>query len=407
MRGHDPSRSGRTALRGPANTTAGRAIKWNFGNCSAPAQRPCGNPSVYEAIPVVSAVNGGMVLATMSVGYMGNQGTRLYALDLETGVQRWNASLNGTAWGSMLLAAAPDGAELAVVGSKNGSVYAFEVATGQLRWRHQTGGPVVTAPVTADPTDPTVAIWVGSWDRSLYKLNRADGAVLASVSFETELRAAPALVQASSGGGGGGSGSERLYFSLGNSHLCVQSSGPSAAVLWRHNTTAFAYGTPAVSADGETVFFPPSGDRLAWARDAETGAALWSTHAGCPDCDSTGSVSGVFSRDGSRYYAVSRMNTGNGECGLSAFDAARGTLISSLSMHAGTTAITLTVDAADTIWLVDDRNTLRGFAAATANLTAAVPLAAQGTGNAPGVAIARTGLAVVAIDGIGITAVGI
>ena len=80
--------------------------------------------------------------------------------------------------------------------------------------------------------------------------------------------------------------------------------------------------------------------------------------------------------------------------------------VASLSIRAGTPALALTIDAADTIWLVDGANTLRGYAAATASLTAAVPLAAQGTGSAPGVAIARTGLAIVAIDGIGITAVG-
>lgn len=113
MRGQGPRRSGRSEFHGPANATAGPGIKWNFGNCSAPTQRPCNTPSVYEAIPVVSAVNGGLVLATLSFGN-GNQGTYIYALDLETGAQRWNASINGTAWGSMLLAAAPDGAELAL-----------------------------------------------------------------------------------------------------------------------------------------------------------------------------------------------------------------------------------------------------------------------------------------------------
>lgn len=209
------------------------------------------------------------------------------------------------------------------VGTRNGSVYAFVVATGQLRWRHQTGGPVITSPATSSPTDTLAAIWVGSWDRTLYKLDRATGAALASVTFETELRAAPAVFQVSSGGG---NGTERLYFSLGNSHICVESTGLVASVLWRHNTTAFAYGVPAVSADGKAVFFPPSGDRLAWARDSESGAMLWSAHAGCPDCDSTGSKSGVFSQDGAIYYVIGRMNAGNGECGFSAFNVAHGTL---------------------------------------------------------------------------------
>ena len=236
------------------------------------------------------------------------------------GELHWNSTdLNGTVWASPLVVKAGDGTELAVLGSENGSVYAIDTANGALRWRLQTGGPVFSSAVTVDPGSPSAnAIYVGSWDGYLYKLSRGEGKVLGKLQFETEIRATPALHASSTRAGDSSAAAvdeEALFFSLGVSHVCVASDTTGRlSVRWRVNTTAFAYGSPSLSNDGRLVLFPPSGDRMAYARHVATGEAVWAHEIGAGRSDV--STQGAVSADGTTFYFVGRSNGGNGQLAL-------------------------------------------------------------------------------------------
>ena len=365
------------------------------GNCSVAGCTTHDMATGGYSMPAVSDT--GLVLAVLR---WPSGGTLLHALELETGVQRWNVSINGTpnwappTWGSPLLVkvestlatntgtTAPAAAgELVVLGGYDGSVSAFDTETGARRWIAHTAGPVLVSAVTADPADPASPIWVGSWDHRLYKLERATGAVLGTVNLGTEVRSTPAIVRGSAGaaaGSGGGAGADRLYLSIGNAHVAIdggatarperianadkngRASGAVAAapptVVWVKNTTGFAFGSPTVLADGQTVLFPPSGDRRVWARDAATGAPRWASLAGlgCPGCKTDDSIAGALGPAG-RYFVVGKNNPGNGGGSLFAFDTVTGAQLLKpqyASVGGLGDRAALTVDRAATVWTV-------------------------------------------------------
>jgi hypothetical protein len=99
--------------------------------------------------------------------------------------------------------------------------------------------------------------------------------VLSATNLFTQLRSAPAVHTSADG-------TERVYLSVGISHVCIESLAPSFVpkVKWAMNATGALYGTPTISADGARVFFPPSGDATTYARNATTGAALWTQFEG-------------------------------------------------------------------------------------------------------------------------------
>ena len=332
MRGGDAAHSGRTTATGPE--LAGKAsapIKWSWGNVTQ------NGPIAFESIPAVTA--SGLVLAAASYGsYGGSKVSILHALDVETGKLRWNSTdLNGTIWASPLVVKADAGTELVVVGSENGSVYAIDTTSGALRWRLQTGGPVFSSAVTSDPGLPSAPLYIGSWDGNLYKLSRGDGKVLSKLQFETEIRSTPALLatagaapEAEAGAAAGAdssaaaAGGDTLFFSLGVSHVCVASdSRGQLSVKWRINTTAFAYGSPSLSNDGKLALFPPSGDRMAYARHAESGEAAWSHEIGAGRSDV--STQGAVSADGATFYFLGEYNGGSGQLALYGYDVPSGT----------------------------------------------------------------------------------
>ena len=363
MRGGNAAHSGRTTAKGPALDKA--RIKWNWGNVTQHD-----SPTAFESIPAVT--RGGLILAAGSYGsYGGSKVSNLTALEVETGKWLWNCTMNGTVWASPLVVQASAGRELAVVGSENGSVYAVDTSNGLLRWRLQTGGPVFSSAVTSDPTQPSAAIYVGSWDGFMYKLSR-DGRVLGKLHFETEIRATPALHA--------GNDHETLFFSLGISHVAVTcAADDTMSVKWRENTTSFAYGSPSLSNDATLVLFPPSGDRVAYARHAATGTIAWAHEIGAGRSDT--STQGAVSADGATFFFIGQYNAGNGENALFALDVLSGTAVwpgvgpaeQGRSMGDAGAPAALILDHAGRIWWAGNRNNLTAIDTASGNMTLSVP----------------------------------
>jgi outer membrane protein assembly factor BamB len=188
------------------------------------------------------------------------------------------------------------GIEIAVLGADDGGVYAFLTSDGTQHWKTQTGGTIFSSAVRGETSNGTTsndanadpALWVGSWDHYLYALDASTGAVRGKVDLGTQIRSSAALrIDAD--------GTERVCLSVGHSLKCVEGTPSAVAkamdvkVSWSHNTIYSLYGSPSFSADGETVFFPPSTDYTAYALDTLTGKVLGNRYAPCVfDCLSFG-----------------------------------------------------------------------------------------------------------------------
>jgi outer membrane protein assembly factor BamB len=136
----------------------------------------------------------------------------------------------------------------------------------------------------------------------MYALDVDTSKVKASLQLGTEVRTTPAVVAAAD------KKSERLFLAVGVSLLSLDFDAASAKLSlgWRLNGTGWQYASPSVSADGATVFFPPSGDHTARALDAATGKLRWAaTGKTNPDlAQAQPSTQGALSADGAVFFVV-------------------------------------------------------------------------------------------------------
>ena len=319
MRGFNAAHTGKSPHRGPSVC----ALKWVFGNTTQNSGQS------YESVPAVSG--SGLVLAVLNY----RDGGFLYALDVETGVQRWNASMNGSAWASPLVIKTATASELVVLGSEDGNAYAFHTDDGAVAWRFKTRGPVFSSAVTADPESGTSTprrtpralwhphsntralwhsgtrpAWAGLFE-GLALRSRGSACACNSRSWararvfgcaRTHVGAGHDTVYVGSWDGSlygldpstgvlrgsvamgtqirthpalltVAAGHERLYLSVGIALVCVDSTRGKMAVSWAVNTTGFAYASPSLG--NGAAYFPSSGDHSVRALDLATGHVLW------------------------------------------------------------------------------------------------------------------------------------
>ncbi|HEY3268220.1 MAG TPA: PQQ-binding-like beta-propeller repeat protein [Armatimonadota bacterium] len=125
------------------------ALEWKF------------KTTYYANNPVAPVVAGHtLFLASQS---------NLYALDAETGEQKWKYPAEGpigtpTAATIKATPAVADG--LVFVGASDGVMYAIDAATGTLKWQYQTNGHIRFAPTIVDKT-----LYFGSDDYKVYALD--------------------------------------------------------------------------------------------------------------------------------------------------------------------------------------------------------------------------------------------
>lgn len=77
--------------------------------------------------------------------YVGSDDGSVYAIDAETGMERWAFATGDEVAASPAVA---DG--IVYIGSLDDSVYALDAETGEERWRLATGSGVFRSPVVAD-----------------------------------------------------------------------------------------------------------------------------------------------------------------------------------------------------------------------------------------------------------------
>ena len=247
MYGGGPQRTGVYDVEGPKRGE----LWWRFTTKS----------SIYAAPTVVDGV-----------AYVGSHDGFLYAVDTQTAQEKWKfdagralESTPAVAGGTIYFGSGCIGGGAQGCGDPPGSdyyFYALDLETGQEKWRFKTEGAIVSSPLLADGL-----VYFGSEDQHLYALDARTGQEKWRFKAEDSLWSSPALADG------------LLYFgagcnycgSLEDTHLYAVDS-QTGQEIWRFETGGWVESTPAV-ADG-TVYFG-SGDRHVYAVDSKTGQERW------------------------------------------------------------------------------------------------------------------------------------
>jgi outer membrane protein assembly factor BamB len=203
------------------------------------------------------------------VAYVGSQDGFLYAVDTKTGQEKWRfdagrpvISTPAVADGTLYFGSGCVGIYCSHRPGSDYYFYALDRQTGQEKWRFKTGGGVASSPLIADGV-----LYFGSEDQQLYAVDRQTGQE--KWRFETEecVWSSPALADGVVYFGGGSrdctaSDDRRLY--------AVDSR--TGQEIWRFETRGYVESTPVVV--GGVVYFG-SGDLHVYAVDSRTGQEKW------------------------------------------------------------------------------------------------------------------------------------
>ena len=122
------------------------------------------------------AVSDGLVYVGSSDGHF------VQAVDAATGAEHWRAATTGIVWSSP----AVDSARV-YIGEGDGTLYALEKHSGKEVWRYRIGGRILSSPVVHQGR-----IYFGSDDGGVYAVNAAPAAPLArAVFWDTAFASAP------------------------------------------------------------------------------------------------------------------------------------------------------------------------------------------------------------------------
>ena len=195
------------------------------------------------------------------VVYFGSEDQHVYAVDGQTGREKWRFKAEDALWSSPALADGVlyIGAGCNVCGSsENRHLYALDSQTGQEKWRFETGGWVEATPAVADGT-----VYIGSSDRHVYAVDSQTGQEKWRFRTESRVFDSPAV----------GDGVPYAASADGNLYALDNQTGQE---LWRFKTGGPVFSGPAV-ADG--VVYVGSVDRYLYAVEARTGQELWKFQA--------------------------------------------------------------------------------------------------------------------------------
>lgn len=193
----------------------------------------------------------------------------VYALDLQTGEERWRFAT------TMRIRSSPAIADEAVfVGGGDGVVYRLALDDGEVQWSYETEGADLESAefgfdrksIIASPAVGSGLVLVGSRDGHMYALDQASGELAWRVSHDISwAMSSPAL-------------SEGALFSGTSDGLFVHRVNlDSGNEVWRLVGDGYTWSSPALV--GNTVYIG-DGDGSLRAVDAESGQERWSFRAG-------------------------------------------------------------------------------------------------------------------------------
>jgi outer membrane protein assembly factor BamB len=165
--------------------------------------------------------------------YVGSTGGILYAVDRETGSEKWKFDAKGRIASSPAVAGG-----LVYFGAFDGNFYAVDAASGQLKWKFATAGERRFEGKHLHGSEPATETMPDPWDCYL---------------------SSPVVWQGA------------VYFGSGDGNVYALDSA-TGALKWKFKTGDVVHASPAI-ADG--LLFIGSWDSNFYALDATTGAEKW------------------------------------------------------------------------------------------------------------------------------------
>lgn len=157
------------------------AVLWKF------ASRPYQDTVIGAASPIINS--GSPITAEETVYFTSKD--RLYALDLESGGEKWHWPTGGEAAPTIRSTPAV-GDGLVYIGALDGYLYAIDADTGSQRWSVKTGGAIRSHPLLykESPGDPGT-LYFGSDDDYLYAIDAQTGDVKWRYRASDDITSAP------------------------------------------------------------------------------------------------------------------------------------------------------------------------------------------------------------------------
>jgi outer membrane protein assembly factor BamB len=137
-------------------------LVWKFDTHGGDVAREFPSPasSTYDYLTSAASISDGTV-------FIGSADKKLYAVDADTGQEKWHFETKGIIRSTPVVAAG-----LVFIGSYDHNVYAVDAATGALRWQHDTLKEVVSSPLIVDST-----IYIGSRSSDLFAFDAVTGKI--------------------------------------------------------------------------------------------------------------------------------------------------------------------------------------------------------------------------------------
>jgi eukaryotic-like serine/threonine-protein kinase len=191
--------------------------------------------------------------------YFGSGDGNVYALDAATGALKWRFPTGDAVPGSPAVAN-----RLVLVGSWDGSLYALAAASGKLKWRFQGGTDPQTGNQQGFQSSPAVVggvLYVGCRDSNLYAIDAATGKrKWAFSNHGSWVLPSPAVHEG------------QVYFGTSDTGLLHVVDARTGALVYTQDMKFPVYSSPAI-ADG-ALYVGTFGGKLA-AMDLKTRALLW------------------------------------------------------------------------------------------------------------------------------------
>lgn len=228
------------------------------GAASQPGPAPDGPVSIHWTFRTGAKLTGSPVIAD-GILYVGAFNQRLYAIDAETGTERWSFDAGGTVHGPAVV----DGVVYVVTGAND--LIAVDAASGMERWRVDLKAGNVRLPTVVDGT-----VYLSSGDMASNIPAVANGTVYTGGG------------PSSSDGRAGGSvlyaidattGQERWRFPTGDTQALYAIDTATGQLHWRNTVNTSPWGVPAVSKD--VVIIDPGYNGPLIALNATSGQEIW------------------------------------------------------------------------------------------------------------------------------------
>jgi eukaryotic-like serine/threonine-protein kinase len=203
--------------------------------------------------------------------YFGCGDGYLYALDCQSGVERWKFKTGGAVYSSPAVSEAT-----VYFSSRDGYLYALQTTNGKVTWKFKMGADLgkenywdnyLSSPVIVDKT-----LFIGSGDGFLYALNISTGKVIWKYDAGARIRTTPAVFQ------------NHVVFGT-NSGMVLDVNSNTGKLQWKFATDGASNTFESKNNDRKSIYCSPSisngivvtggRDAIIYALDLNTGKEKW------------------------------------------------------------------------------------------------------------------------------------